>query len=118
MRTPALRGRFCPRPRRDQVDLDFAIVPRRWVPTSTIEAEVRKRLQAYFNPQGDPAYLWIESLGVGEKVVFNQLVEIVMSVDGVYDVRFVSPVWTSTLTLTNCRRSAPSRSASKEPWHE
>jgi len=75
-----------------EVDLDFAIVPRRWVPTSTIEAEVRKRLQAYFNPQGDPAYPWIESLGVGEKVVFHQLVEIVMSVDGVYDVRFVSPL--------------------------
>ena len=75
-----------------EVDLDLAIIPRRWVPTSTIEAEVRKRLQAYFNPQGDPAYPWIESLGVGEKVVFNQLVEIVMSVDGVYDVRFVSPL--------------------------
>ena len=29
---------------------------------------------------------------MGEKVVFNQLVEIVMSVDGVYDVRFVSPL--------------------------
>ncbi|HPQ72326.1 MAG TPA: baseplate J/gp47 family protein, partial [bacterium] len=75
-----------------EVDLDFAIVPRRWVPTTTIEAEVRKRLQAYFNPQGDPAYPWIEPLGVGKKVVFHQLVEIVMSVDGVYDVRFVSPL--------------------------
>jgi len=74
-----------------EVDLDFAIVPRRWLPTSIIEAEVRKRLQGYFNPQGDPAYPWIEPLGVGEKVVFNQLVEIVMSVEGVYDVRFVSP---------------------------
>jgi len=74
-----------------EVDIEFSIAPKRWAPTSTIEAEARKRLQAYFNPQGDPAYPWIESLGVGQKVVFNQLVEIVMSVDGVYDVRFVSP---------------------------
>ena len=75
-----------------EVDFTLAIVPKRYVSTATIEAEVRRRLAAYFNPQGDQAYPWIEPLGVGRKVVFHQLVEIVMSVDGVYDVRFVSPV--------------------------
>jgi len=75
-----------------EVDIDLAIIPRRYVPTATIEAEVRRRIAAYFNPQGDPTYPWIEPLGVGKQIVFNQLVEIVMSVDGVYDVRFVSPV--------------------------
>lgn len=73
------------------VDLDLAIVPRRYVPTATIEAEVRTRLAAYFNPQGDAAYPWIEPVGVGRDVVYHQLVEIVMSVDGVYDVGFVAP---------------------------
>ena len=34
---------------------------------------------------------WIEPLGVGKKVVFNQLVEIAMSVEGVYDVLLSSP---------------------------
>ena len=71
--------------------IDLAITPKRYAVTSEIEAEVRKRIEAYFNPQGDPDYTWIDPLGVGLKVIFNQLVEIVMSVDGVYDLRFSSP---------------------------
>ena len=78
-------------PESRDVDMDVAITPKRYFVTSEIEAEVRKRLEAYFNPQGDPNYTWIEPLGVGKKVVFNQLVEIVMSVEGVYDVRLSSP---------------------------
>ena len=73
------------------VPIDLAITPKRYAVTTEIEAEVRKRIEAYFNPQGDSDYPWIDPLGVGQKVIFNQLVEIVMSVDGVYDVRFVSP---------------------------
>ena len=78
-------------PESRDVTVDLAITPKRYFVTSEIEAEVRKRLEGYFNPQGDPAYPWIEPLGVGKKVVFNQLVEIVMSVDGVYDVRISAP---------------------------
>jgi len=78
-------------PESRDVIVDLAITPKRNFVTSEIEAEVRKRLEAYFNPQGDPDYSWIEPLGVGKKVVFNQLVEIVMSVDGVYDVRISTP---------------------------
>ena len=78
-------------PESRDVVVDLAITPKRYFVTSEIEAEVRKRLEGYFNPQGDPAYPWIEPLGVGKKVVFNQLVEIVMSVNGVYDVLLSSP---------------------------
>ncbi len=73
------------------VAIDLAITPKRYAVTAEIEAEVRKRIEAYFNPMGDPDYSWIEPLGVGQKVIFHQLVEIVMSVDGVYDLRFSSP---------------------------
>ena len=73
------------------VTIDLAITPKRYAVTTEIEAEVRKRIEAYFNPQGDPDYRWIDPLGVGQKVIFNQLVEIVMSVDGVYDVLLSSP---------------------------
>ena len=78
-------------PEEKPVTIDLAITPKRYFSTTTIEAEVRRRIEAYFNPRGDPAYPWIVPLGVGKMVVFNQLVEIVMSVDGVYDVSFVSP---------------------------
>ena len=78
-------------PESRDVSMDLAITPKRYFVTSEIEAEVRKRLEAYFNPQGDPDCPWIEPLGVGKKVVFNQLVEIVMSVNGVYDVLLSSP---------------------------
>jgi uncharacterized phage protein gp47/JayE len=73
------------------VAMDVVITPRKYSDTSAIEGEIRNRMDAYFNPSGNPDYTWIEPLGIGRDVIFNQLVEVMMSVNGVYDVEFNTP---------------------------
>ena len=71
--------------------LDVVITPRLFTDTEAIEAEIRQRMDAYFNPSGNPDYAWITPLGIGRDVIYNQLVEIVMSVPGIYDIHFNIP---------------------------
>lgn len=73
------------------IAIDFVITPRRLADTTVIEAELRTRFDAFFNPSGNPEYDWIDPLGIGRDVVLNQLRYIAMSVPGVYDVSFNAP---------------------------
>ena len=73
------------------VSIDIVITPLPFQDIVTMEGEVRTRMDAYFNPSGNIDYTWIEPLGIGKDVIYKQLVEIVMSVTGVYDVTFNNP---------------------------
>jgi phage-related baseplate assembly protein len=44
-----------------------------------------------FSGEPDPALPWLEPLGVGRDVVRMQVIEVVMSVDGVYNLDLISP---------------------------
>ncbi|MBZ0273782.1 baseplate J/gp47 family protein [bacterium] len=56
-----------------------------------LDTTIREALAAYFNPLGSALYKWIRPLGVGRKVVFTQLVEIVTRPEETYDVVFADP---------------------------
>lgn len=78
------------------IALDLVVTPKRLADTTVIESELRTRMDAFFNPSGDPSFdlptfNWNGPLGIGRDVVLNQLTHIAMSVPGVYDVTFNAP---------------------------
>ena len=59
--------------------------------TTTLDVELKATLAAYFSPTGDELYTWLRPITVSRKVVYVQLVEIIMRPTGVYNVAFTTP---------------------------
>jgi uncharacterized phage protein gp47/JayE len=68
------------------------VIPRRGFDTSVMDTEIRRRLGIYFSGEPDPALPWLEPLGVGKDVIRMQVIETIMSVDGVYNLELMEPV--------------------------
>lgn len=77
------------------IALDAVVTPRRLADTAAIETEIRARMETFFNPSASQNEEWIGALvalGIGRDIVLNQLRYVALSVPGVYDVAFNTPV--------------------------
>lgn len=74
-----------------QIPVAAHVTPRRGFDAAVMDAEIRRRLGILFSGEHDPALPWLEPLGVGRDVIRMQVIEVVMSVDGVYNLDLISP---------------------------
>ena len=76
------------------VAVNAHIVPLRGFDIEIIEAEIKRRLVIYFSgfsDNQDSDFSWITPLGVGRDVIQMQLIEVIMSVDGIYNLELFHP---------------------------